>query len=966
MRYHPAHAASSGKMPVWLHGPHTIRRVLSAAVAGAVAFTPAFLVSTATPASADTHGRITVSVSPTTAVTEGATLTYTITSTATESVTLAYTGTAQVGAALDYTTDTAAGSVSLTANTPRTVTVTTRADSLYEGGATGTAETVIVTATVDGTNYGTATGSITDGDAAPTFALSALPNPVLESATTPQADITATLTKASSTDTVITISTADGTAKAGTDYTAVTAQTLTVTAGNLTGTYTPKISITKDTVYDTASIESFTVTGTSAGAIQPTNTAAATATVNIQDAQSAPVITLGGGGNVTEGSTLTYSLSMTPASERETKVDWDAVATSGQTNQATAGKDFTYPASRTVTIAAGQTSGTISVQTLKDGLDEPNEYFDVKLTNPVNATLGATSQVTGTITGGNDAPKVAITPVTVTEGNKDRTAATFTATLSAASSQTVKVNWSTADIGTGLGNAVAGKDYVTKTGTLTFAPGVTTQMFTVEIIGDTIDEGSGAVPTATDGETFYITLTRPDGDYAVDLSDPGPNRTVKITDDDAAPSLTFADKSMKEGNEANPVLIPVTLSNASDHPITVSVATDSTGTTASSAALAGPGGHDYTLLNNTSVVIEAETLSAYPVLLVNGDMVNETDEVLNLKATPGTGSEFLAATTAKSAKVTLQNDDAVPDLEVNSMVGNEGETVAVTGTVTGERQADVTDTSVAVTFAGGSSKGSVAAGADDFVNPGVTVVGIPWNTTSGAVLPVASLKINTDSISEPDETIIATGTGVANTATVTEGIITIKGGTVTPPADAPKIMAESFRLGAGPLKVSGMTKAGAKVTLWSKPIGAPESADWTKVGEQTAGTDGSVMWMPDFTTTGFWFKANDGTNDSNTIKVYLKQDPDFEALAPSAGTVKVNLTGDPKVRGLEIRVLRQAGSGGSWITVGTGKLSAEGGYTRTYTGLKKGTKWNFKAYVYGDADTGLLTNVSAIKSVTVK
>ena len=54
---------------------------------------------------------------------------------------------------------------------------------------------------------------------------------------------------------------------------------------------------------------------------------------------------------------------------------------------ATAGSDYTAVTS-SVTIAAGQTSGTIVVAVLGDTVVEPDETFTVTLSNPVNATLG--------------------------------------------------------------------------------------------------------------------------------------------------------------------------------------------------------------------------------------------------------------------------------------------------------------------------------------------------------------------------------------------------------------------------------------------------------------------------------------------------------------------------------------------------------------------------------------------------
>src|SRR5262249_49262058 len=64
-------------------------------------------------------------------------------------------------------------------------------------------------------------------------------------------------------------------------------------------------------------------------------------------------------------------------------------------------------------------------------------------------------------------PSISINDVSVTEGNSGTTSATFTVSLSAASTQTVSVQYATAD-----GSAtVAGGDYQPASGTLTFKPG---------------------------------------------------------------------------------------------------------------------------------------------------------------------------------------------------------------------------------------------------------------------------------------------------------------------------------------------------------------------------------------------------------------------------------------------------------------------------------------------------------------
>jgi len=92
-------------------------------------------------------------------------------------------------------------------------------------------------------------------------------------------------------------------------------------------------------------------------------------------------------------------------------------------------------------------------------------------------------------------PGILINDVTVAEGNAGTSTATFNVTLTAASAQTVTVQFATAN-----GTATAGSDYVAVSGTLTFNPGITSQPINVTLNGDTMPEPS---------EAFSVNLTNP-------------------------------------------------------------------------------------------------------------------------------------------------------------------------------------------------------------------------------------------------------------------------------------------------------------------------------------------------------------------------------------------------------------------------------------------------------------------------
>ena len=81
------------------------------------------------------------------------------------------------------------------------------------------------------------------------------------------------------------------------------------------------------------------------------------------------------------------------------------------------------------------------------------------------------------------------------EGHSGITTASFIVSLSAATTQTVTVQYATAD-----GSAIAGSDYLPASGTLTFAPGQTNQIISVSILGDAEVEGD---------ETFLVQLHTP-------------------------------------------------------------------------------------------------------------------------------------------------------------------------------------------------------------------------------------------------------------------------------------------------------------------------------------------------------------------------------------------------------------------------------------------------------------------------
>jgi hypothetical protein len=192
---------------------------------------------------------------------------------------------------------------------------------------------------------------------------------------------------------------------------------------------------------------------------------------------------------------FTFTVTRTGNTTTTNTVNW--VVTGTGTNPANA-TDFVGGVlpSGTVTFAANSTSQIISVSVNGDTTFEPNETFTVNLYNPNNGAALSTATATGTITN-DDLPSINLSPngQTVVEGLTSPQNLSYTVSLSGSSTQTITVQYSTAN-----GTALAGSDYTTTTGTLTFTPGVTSQTISIPILNDSVNEAN---------ETFTLKLTSP-------------------------------------------------------------------------------------------------------------------------------------------------------------------------------------------------------------------------------------------------------------------------------------------------------------------------------------------------------------------------------------------------------------------------------------------------------------------------
>ena len=257
-----------------------------------------------------------------------------------------------------------------------------------------------------------------------TFEIKVLDDPVLSINTLTVAEgdsstvhllFTVTLSPVSSE--AVTVKYADagtGTATSGTDYTAITAGTLSFAPGASSAGFT--VYVTGDTVHESDETVVITLSDPSNAEFAGGDTTI-TGTGTITNDDDDPVLSIDDP-EVTEGdsgtTTLTWTVTLSAASSETVTVKYADAGTGTATSSGT-GADYTAPTAGTLTFNPGQTSKTIGATVNGDTTDEPDETVVIKLSDLMNAEFaGGGTELTGTGTIENDDdPVLSISPSTV-------------------------------------------------------------------------------------------------------------------------------------------------------------------------------------------------------------------------------------------------------------------------------------------------------------------------------------------------------------------------------------------------------------------------------------------------------------------------------------------------------------------------------------------------------------------------
>ena len=409
---------------------------------------------------------------------------------------------------------------------------------------------------------------------------------------------------------------------------------------------------------------------------------------------------------VTEGDAVSaeFLVRLSPGNPQTVTVDKTTIS-----GTATSGEDFREE-SGTVAFAPYQSSRWINITILSDSQVEDPEFFKVVLSNPSRASISDSIGV-GTIV---DEPLLSIDNVTLSEGHSGTTDAVFTVTLSPSRFQTVTVDYATSD-----STALAGDDYNSAFGTLTFNAYETSQTITVIVNGDLNLEND---------EFFKVNLTNADNAYIAK------NQGTGIIENDDF-GIFIQDMTISEGEET--AFIPVI--KWPQYPLTADVDYSMVDGTATAW-------EDYDPMYGTITLLGSRTVNFISVPL-HDDTFFEEDEYFFIELSNVMNTDITLVD--NQGQCTILENDTPPTISINDTLIIEGNDDGTEADFTVCLSHASTDT-VTVDYQiqpGTTADLDYGADSDDFLQPADhSLTFVPGDTSQ-----ILSILIISDIIWEYDE-----------------------------------------------------------------------------------------------------------------------------------------------------------------------------------------------------------------------
>ena len=515
--------------------------------------------------------------------------------------------------------------------------------------------------------------------------------------------------------------------------------TATIPAGSLTATI--GVPITNDDIYEREEYLSVSLSNPTSGA----NIGHTSATGYIYNDDNQPVITAPESISVSESDgNIEIPISLSNSSYRE--VSFYYSTGSAATDNASVGLDFQTISDFYHTIPAFTSSSIISIPILEDDLFEGPETFTVVLFEPSNAEVLRNPssqtynqrQITVTIIDAQEAPEISFAEIAPSVDESDNSV-TIRARLSSSINRAISVSYSTADMtATGGAQSGSGADYQTQTNqTLNFSAGATFADITIPIYEDSIGEGN---------ETFALTLSNPRGAEFVNVRS---TLTSFITIvDDESPTL-IAPTTISVSERVGLAPIELQLSGLTNRVVQISYSTIIDG--GSNAAQQA----DFTSQPFATVSIPQSRTTGIIYIPITNDTISESDETFIVRLSRITGAQFANGASSVDIGVTINDDEGLPTLSVDStsIEITEGSGSAEVGLTLSSAASGP----VAVTY---STKGLTASndGSD------YTVRTSSVKTITSGTKDTISIPIMDDGVLEDNEKFIVEITGVSGAA----------------------------------------------------------------------------------------------------------------------------------------------------------------------------------------------------------
>jgi hypothetical protein len=429
----------------------------------------------------------------------------------------------------------------------------------------------------------------------------------------------------------VSLTTEDGTAIGGDDYTNAT-QTVTFGAGELTKTVV--VGLINDCEVETNETVTVTLSNPTGGA-QLGEVTEGTLVISSEDK-----------GGVIALTSLTYATNENANGFLVTVARTDGVGCQAcvdyLTGDGTAVSNLDYTLTGgTLCFDANELKKTILVPLENDSLAEGAESFGIALSNPAGgASLGTLSNATLRILDDESSVSFARTGYTT---NETGPAVLIEVQRSGALITAVAVDFATTN-----GSAISTNDYRGTNGTLAFAVGVAARTITIPIANDTLDEQD---------ETFEVNLFNPQSGVQLGTIT---NTVVTIVDNDIGGVIVLSTNRVA-GPETAPMSVILKRTGGVASGVTVSL------TTEDGTAI---GGDDYTNATQTVTFGAGELTKTVVVGLIN-DCEVETNETVTVTLSNPTGGAQLGEVTEGTLVISSEDKGGVIALTSLTYATNE-------------------------------------------------------------------------------------------------------------------------------------------------------------------------------------------------------------------------------------------------------------------------------------------------------